>query len=133
MSRKNAAAAASQSANSSADKSGANRLWIRDDSTKRIDNTANPLIAAQIAEIERNTALPASVKNAALAGLRSQQSADKPFTLTVCRAQQPGVCDLIEVSGGFKAKQLSPRLIAEIAAHAAFVTKFLEGFNAADE
>lgn len=130
MSRKNSAASASQTANSS--DNGRAKLWERDETTKRIDNTSNPIIAAQIKQIEQSD-LPASVKNAALAGLRAQQAADKPFALTVCRATGPGRCDLIEVSGGFKNKMLSPRLLGEIAAHAAFVAKFVEGFNGADE
>lgn len=108
------------------------KLWARDDSTKRVDTTGNPQLAAQIAEIEKST-LPAPVKAAALAGLRAQLASDKPFTLALCRATKPGTCDLIEVSGGFKNKMLSPRLVAEIASHAAFVNKFIAEFNASDE
>jgi hypothetical protein len=130
---RNTAAAASQSANASGSPNpNSSKLWLRDDSTKRVSTTSNPALAAQIQDIEKST-LPAAVKSSAIAGLKAQQAAEKPLALAVCRATQPGTCDLIEVSGAHKAKMLSPRLVGALVADAAFVQRFLAEFNAADE
>ncbi|QDT57300.1 hypothetical protein Pan44_53680 [Caulifigura coniformis] len=108
------------------------RWYINDPATKRLDTSGNPELASQIRELE-SSALPASVRQSAVAGLRQQQASAKPLTLTIARAQKAGARDLIEVAGDFKSKLLSPSLVAAIAAKPEFVRQFLGEFMASDE
>jgi len=108
------------------------KWYVRNESTKKVAPSADTAkIDAEIDQINKSS-LPATVKAAAIAGLRAAQASAKPFALTICNARKEGAMDLIEVSGGFKSKMLSPNVVAAIAENAAFAAKFVADFRAAD-
>ena len=92
----------------------------------------------QIAEIQKSS-LSAELKASTIAtfkneaALKSQVANVKPFALAISRTTKEGMRDLIEVSGGFKSKQLSPTLVAAIVDNVEFVSDYLKTVFAADE
>jgi hypothetical protein len=51
----------------------------------------------------------------------------------VARAQEAGTMDLVEVSGGFKSKQLSPNLVRALCENSEFVLAYLDTVFARSE
>lgn len=115
-------------------KNGKREKWFqKDDSTKRTaPSPSNDDLKRQIAEIEKSQ-LPKAVKAASITALKAEAENGKPFTLTISRANKQGMRDLIAVSGGFKEKQLSPALLAEVVANVEFVKGYLETVFAQDD
>lgn len=109
------------------------KRWVVDQATKRtVATTGNQDADKLIADIKARK-LPPDIEAAALLGIQAAAKADKPFSLAIARGQEAGFMDLIEISGGFKSKQLSPNLVRAIAQNAKFVLAFLEQVHAADE
>lgn len=121
-------------ASATSEKTGKGEKWfVVDPATKRTAaGKPNTELAKQISEVEKSS-LPAPVKAAAIAALKSEAAPAKPFALAISRTTKEGMRDLIEVSGGFKSKQLSPTLIAQIVENVEFVRDYLKTVFAADE
>ena len=100
--------------------------YVADEKTKRVAPSAgDDAIKAQLAEIDASN-LPAALKAAAKAGIKSLTTG-KPFALQIERGTGKRT-DLIGLSGEFRFKRLSPRLLAQIAEHAEFIRQYLTEF-----
>ena len=101
------------------------KKWIVDKTTARKAQANLDQLSAEFEAIQASN-LPEAIKAKLIADARAAAKSDKGFGLAVARAQEAGTMDLIEVSGGFKSKQLSPNLIRALCENAEFVLAYLE-------
>ena len=107
------------------------KKWIVDKASARKAKANLDQLSAEFEAIQASN-LPEAIKAKLIADARAAARNDKGFGLAVARAQEAGTMDLIEVSGGFKSKQLSPNLIRALCENAEFVLAYLESVAKAD-
>ena len=107
------------------------KKWIVDKASARKAQANLDQLATECQAIQASN-LPDVIKAKLIADARAAARNDKGFGLAVARAQEAGTMDLIEVSGGFKSKQLSPNLIRALCENAEFVLAYLESVAKAD-
>lgn len=101
------------------------KKWIVDKSSARKAKVNAEQISAEAEAITKSN-LPEAIKAKLIAEIRANAKNDKGFGLAVAKAQEAGTMDLIEVSGGFKSKQLSPNLVRALCENAEFVMSYLD-------
>ena len=101
------------------------KKWVVDKASTRKAQANLDQLSAECQAIQVSN-LPDVIKAKLIADARAAARNDKGFGLAVARAQEAGTMDLIEVSGGFKSKQLSPNLIRALCENAEFVLAYLE-------
>ena len=101
------------------------KKWIVDKASSRKAQSNPDQLSMECQAIQASN-LPEVIKAKLIADARAAAKSDKGFGLAVARAQEAGTMDLIEVSGGFKSKQLSPNLIRALCENAEFVLAYLE-------
>ena len=107
------------------------KKWIVDKASSRKAQSNPDQLSMECQAIQASN-LPEAIKAKLIADARAAAKSDKGFGLAVARAQEAGTMDLIEVSGGFKSKQLSPNLIRALCENAEFVLAYLESVAKAD-
>ena len=107
------------------------KKWIVDKASSRKAQSNPDQLSMECQAIQASN-LPEVIKAKLIADARAAAKSDKGFGLAVARAQEAGTMDLIEVSGGFKSKQLSPNLIRALCENAEFVLAYLESVAKAD-
>ena len=107
------------------------KKWVVDKASARKAQANLDQLATECQAIQASN-LPEAIKAKLIADARAAARNDKGFGLAVARAQEAGTMDLIEVTGGFKSKQLSPNLIRALCENAEFVLAYLESVAKAD-
>lgn len=107
------------------------KKWIVDKATKRTAEPDSAELAEEVRLIEESN-LPPRAKAQAIANAKAAAAPSKSFGLAVAVAQEAGARDLIEVTGDFMPKMLSPNLLRTLADNAEFIANYLDGFAKRD-